>query len=422
MSTADDTVFKQYSEIIKSNGIKDVIKDVIVKSPDHTGDQFASQCKLVTVTFADDSIPPIELFVKIIVNNPQYASQLKELMMFEKEAQFFNLLLPDLKEFAKSKPGYDGYLDRILPKCYFASDNLVAFENVTEKGYSILNKKVPHTLNVVTQVVKNLAHFHGTVLAYIQHIGREAFEKKYDFITAVSVWSEEATTVNGPWIDVPIAGAIKILTEKPTPGSEKALEYLLKYENTGFAETCKLYKRDNQRCPNVVNHGDLWNGNVMFQCNPETQRPENSMIIDMQTIILGTPALDLQHYLLAAAEPKVIHSNWKKLLKIYYDDLCEINENLGQKVNFSFDDLENDFRSKCLAGFFGSLYNAFALDALDDVGDMANSEGDAVYNFVSQMNFSLSKLMGLKGKQYSEKIVRIFNVFEDVRAGIEVAE
>ncbi|CAG7786845.1 unnamed protein product [Allacma fusca] len=422
MSTADDSALKQYSEIIKNNGIKDVIKDVIVKSPEHTGDQFASQCKLVTITFVDDSIPPIELFVKLTVNNPIYASQIKDMMMFEKEVRFFNQLLPDLKDFAESHPGYDRFLDRIMPKCYFAADNLIVFENVALKGYSILDKKFPHDLDVVKQVVKNLAQLHGVLLAYIQHIGLEAFEKKYEFVASVSIRSEEAANFTGPWVDTPISGAIKILTEKPTPGSEKALEHFRKYENVGFANTVQLYKRGNQKCPDVVIHSDCWNGNIMFQRNPETQKPENSMIIDMQTVIYGTPAMDLQHYLFVGPEPKVIQSNWKKLIKVYYDDLTNIMENLGQKVTFSLEDLESDVQDKCLAGLFFSMFNAYAFDTFDDIGDMGNQEGDPSAQFIIQMKKSLDKLMEARGQVFSERIVRIFEVFQDVKAGIERPE
>ncbi|CAG7725704.1 unnamed protein product, partial [Allacma fusca] len=406
--------------VLKSSN--DVIKDVIVKSPEHTGDQFASQCKLVTVTFVDDSIPPIELFVKLTVNNPIYASQIKDMMMFEKEVRFFNQLLPDLKDFAESHPGYDRFLDRIMPKCYFASDNLIVFENVALKGYSILDKKFPHDLDVVKQVVKNLAQLHGVLLAYIQHIGLEVFEKKYKFVEFVSIWSEESANFNGPWVDTPISGAIKILTEKPTPGSEKALEHFRKYENVGFANTVQLYKRGNQKCPDVVIHSDCWNGNIMFQRNPETQKPENSMIIDMQTVIYGTPAMDLQHYLFVGAEPKVIQSNWKKLIKLYYDDLTNIMENLGQKVTFSLEDLESDVQDKCLGGFFFSMFNAYAFEAFDDIGDMGNQEGDPSAQFIIQMKKSLDKLMEARGQVFSERIVRIFEVFQDVKAGIERPE
>ncbi|CAG7720824.1 unnamed protein product, partial [Allacma fusca] len=398
-----------YKKILLKNGINTPVKNVSIKIPNMQGDQFASQCKLVTVEFADGTIPPLELFVKAAITIGEYAEQMRDVLMFEKEAQYFSKLLPEMEEFAKSQQGYDGFLAGLLPKCYYASDDLIVFENLTYQGFIMLNKLVLHDFQIAEAVIRTLAKFHGIALAFFHHIGEEKFLIKYSLIASKSIFSEVGEVLYGGWMQNGVDGAIKILSSKPTPGSDKVLDYFKPYETRGFLRLCKLFPLENQCCSMSLNHGDLWNGNVMFKMNSETKQPESCLMLDLQTIHLGSPTVDLLIYLFMTVEHEIRKKEWKKLVRIYYDHLEEVViEKLGQKLKFSFEDLLSDFRTQIDVGFLFGMYSIFGFEALANIDENAmNSEGSAMDNLSSTIIASLDRTMEQRGRTFSENIVKI---------------
>ena len=70
--------------------------------------------------------------------------------------------------------------------------------------------------------------------------------------------------------------------EKPTPGSEKVLQFLRKFEKDVFAQLIPHFNLENPACATVVNHGDLWNNNMLFKLDPDTKAPAQCVVIDWQ--------------------------------------------------------------------------------------------------------------------------------------------
>ena len=95
---------EKYKEILLRNGISDPVENVKIESINMGGDGFASFCESVTVTFKDEKRPLLSLFVKKQVQNEEFAKQLNEVGMYEREHNFFSILLPNLLQFAKEKP------------------------------------------------------------------------------------------------------------------------------------------------------------------------------------------------------------------------------------------------------------------------------------------------------------------------------
>ncbi|CAG7818790.1 unnamed protein product [Allacma fusca] len=399
-----------YKKILLKNGINTPVKNVCIKVPKLKGDQFGSQCKLVTVEFADETLPPLELFVKAAITIGEYAEQMRDVLLFEKEALYFSQLLPDMEEFAKTQQGYDGFLADLLPKCYYASDDFIVFENLLSKGFVMLNKFDLHDFQTAEIVIRNLAKFHAISHAFFQHIGEENFRTKYSVMAAKSFYAEEGETLCGAWVQIAVDGAIKILSSKPTPGSDKVLEYLKQYETRGFLRLIKLLRLDNQSCSMSLNHGDLWNGNVLFKVNAETKNAEECVVIDLQTLHLGSPALDLLIYLFMTVDHEIRKKEWKKLIRIFWDHLEEVVINkLGQKLRFSFEDLMSDYRTKIDTGFLFGMYSVFGFEALENIDENAmNTEGSAMDNCSSTIIASLDRTMEQRGRTFSENIVKMY--------------
>ena len=94
-----------YGKVLKLNGIDSEISSIDTQVPTLTGDHFASTIETVTINFKDETLPPLELFVKRIVSNNEHAETLREMQMFGREADYFNFVYKDLVEFCKNKHG-----------------------------------------------------------------------------------------------------------------------------------------------------------------------------------------------------------------------------------------------------------------------------------------------------------------------------
>ena len=85
---------------------KDMVTEEITKVerfvPPLHGEHFASACISVTIHRKDAT--PLELFVKKFTENPYHQEMLKEMGVFDKEAGFFNVLLPELQKVVKARP------------------------------------------------------------------------------------------------------------------------------------------------------------------------------------------------------------------------------------------------------------------------------------------------------------------------------
>ena len=95
---------EEYKEILRQNGISEPVENVRIEPINMVGEGFASCCESVTVTFKDEKRPPLSLFVKKPVKNEEFAQQLIDVGIYEREHKFFSKLLPDLLQFVKGKP------------------------------------------------------------------------------------------------------------------------------------------------------------------------------------------------------------------------------------------------------------------------------------------------------------------------------
>lgn len=79
-------------------------------------------------------------------------------------------------------------------------------------------------------------------------------------------------------------------------------------------------------------------------------------------------------------------------------------------------ELEEDIRNNCEVGFIFAMYNIFGIEALSQVGDVANEEGSVLTNLTSTMINGLDRLMDEKGEKYSREIVEAFEEFQNIRS------
>lgn len=73
---------------------------------------------------------------------------------------------------------------------------------------------------------------------------------------------------------------------------------------------------------NVLNHGDCWSNNIMFQYDAFGKVKE-TYLVDYQTPKYGTPAQDLFYMLLSSTKYEIKIKEFDHLMKFYHDQLVE---------------------------------------------------------------------------------------------------
>ena len=91
-----------YIDLARKNGVTEEITRVEREVPPLHGEHFASAC--ISVTIHRKDAPPLELFVKKWTQNPYNQQLIKEMGIFDKEAGFFNVLLPELQRIVDTRP------------------------------------------------------------------------------------------------------------------------------------------------------------------------------------------------------------------------------------------------------------------------------------------------------------------------------
>lgn len=73
---------------------------------------------------------------------------------------------------------------------------------------------------------------------------------------------------------------------------------------------------------NVLNHGDSWCNNVMFNYNDDGTRNE-TILVDFQMCKYGSPAQDLLYFIFSSPKQEIRLEKFDYMIKYYHDNLIE---------------------------------------------------------------------------------------------------
>ncbi|ODM93654.1 hypothetical protein Ocin01_13030 [Orchesella cincta] len=408
-----DEVSLKYKSILKSNGIHDEVSEVIVKHSGLQGAGMASQQLYVTVKFADTNKLPLNLFVKAHTSNPSHSEMIDAINSFENESRFFMEYIPAAKEFCKSK-GHDGLVD-FYPKCYYGDKSIVVFENlVLDKGYSLLKADEKQDMDAVRFAITNLAKHHAISHAFIKEFGGpELFFARYPTLDLDPFSNPICQKIFGPMIENGIKTHIKTLERYDIPGRDTTLNKLKSVEGRSYDMIIDaITKKDSEEEKLfVLNHGDFWNNNMMFQKDTTTNKIVGHVAIDLQTTNYNSLGLDVGYYLFSSVKPSVRRAHWKEILEMYLATFKETVGKLGYPVQLSYEELLLIVRKKINFGFWTGLgfFSEATFVALRDIN--MNEVGD-MENFHDVVDEAVQKWIEanpVKMKETAEELVMLLD-------------
>ncbi|CAH2013109.1 unnamed protein product [Acanthoscelides obtectus] len=260
-------------DIVKANGL-----------PGNLGKYF----KIRLTAKHDKQIQTHNLFAKMIDKDDEVISAFA-ILPFKKERYFFETMLACFKEF-----GMEDLTD-FCPKCCFARNDMIVFEDISIDGYSSWNYHVSVSYKWLVTTIKLLAKLHGASIVL-----EEKLSKKFGRIVRLDEEFPELTCE---------AAFIENVEYKPFRDCYKrsVYEYLL----SKFPEVSRVIQMDNlkekvktacdgmyevvkqsEKIRNVLNHGDMWGANIMYKEDQDTGAP-SAYLIDFQITRYCPPSLDL---------------------------------------------------------------------------------------------------------------------------------
>lgn len=239
----------------------------------------------------------ISLFLKSLPYDvPGQAEFVRKAGFFSKETKFYSTIMPLLRE------QYHGEL--WAPVCYTMKENVLIFEELGEKGYTMRGKLLNKML--VRAGLSAIARLHAASLMAEARLD-SPFNRLYSETFLSRNFHYNQQTLEWFLAGVNVAAAI---AERLGYNSD-LIRVACEQVDFGLEPSCT--KR------NVASHGDLWSNNLLF--NDEV--PPKCLLVDYQLLRYSPLAHDVSQFLYLCTD-RNFRETWESaMLRHYYETLCE---------------------------------------------------------------------------------------------------
>ncbi|KAM7343125.1 uncharacterized protein ACRADG_010267 [Cochliomyia hominivorax] len=304
-----------FVEFLKQNHTNFKQLDTLtVKAATKSGENYASNLLRLKIEVLKNDNSVENLFYIIKLPLPSGESETVDFLwsLFPKEITVYCEILPRFEKLYKQL----GLNIKFAPK-YFQlrqtldmDPNTILLEDLSEQGFSLQNRFEGLNFEYTKKVLKKLAEFHAVSARYVEVYG------SYDKMFEQHMFSEETRSL---YENVKIDYFLNYIKEYE--GHEEYIDLIPNLLENYLDLSIAASATDPTEF-NVLNHGDFWLNNVMFQHSPEGQLLD-IYFIDFQLCKYGSPTLDLYMFLLSGTQLEVKIKYFDHFIKIYHDHLVQ---------------------------------------------------------------------------------------------------
>jgi len=363
---------------IKSYENTDKVDNVVVEkvAGSEKGEGFTSTLESVKVGAMVDGVN--KSYAWVVKSMPRDSNRALMSLAYkadEREAIFYGDLLPQVRKFLCSKEMSD-LMPMICSVPYSAwdkDDKVLIMEDLKVDGWrDAINKKAGLDIEHTRVAIRWLARFHAITYAFLEQYKGGVEQAKKDM--PLFFWkyddhfnfAQESAAFREMTNDSQRA-IFKGLEEKnPGRNYSKYLEDLIT-EHLDMANAANKVKDSQDYKLLTLCHHDPWFNNMMFKYKDDGHVDE-IILIDFQIPSYASPALDISFFLSSSTTGPLRTKYLPHILTLYHTVFADTVQRLGVSLDFSYEDLLEDFRKANLHGL------SFALTALPTI--LAESKED----------------------------------------------
>ncbi|KNC29962.1 hypothetical protein FF38_08534 [Lucilia cuprina] len=240
---------------------------------------------------------------------------------FKKEMTKWDMFSTEMGMYQKVVPEFEKMYANVGLKVKFGArafkmstqEDYILLEDLTKKGFKNAPRQECLDIEHCEAVLKKMAQWHAASAVRIANKG--PYEYKYSKGMFIDSGKDVFKTMLESSLKH-LFNAIKkspnlVIYQQQLEGLKDNLTELLYME-------CARYEQEF----NVLNHGDCWSNNIMFQYNKEGKLQE-TFFVDLQIPSYGTPAQDLLYFIITSAQLNIKINKFDYMLKYYYDHLID---------------------------------------------------------------------------------------------------
>lgn len=354
----------------------------------------------------DDSIERLCFFTKSAPNDiASHLQYIEEFGVFKKEILVYRDVLPNLQRATFAS---------VAPKCFYADNNLLVFENLMEQGFKMSAAR-DGLLNYehLTCALKTIAAMHAGSILFEQRQCKKIPELYADAV----IENSYPSGVNDNHMRMRnFNNANRVLCEilKVLPKYKDNLSHILKEFPRKMHKIFDL-ARPSKRYQNVFSHGDLWANNIMFSYGKYGEVPIDCRLVDFQLARYSPPMLDLLTVLTIPTSREFRERYMLELLCDYYRFMSEFlrRESLNIEDFLPKDEFFASVAEFRIAGLIESLLFSHLTILPPDLTSHLTSSADGFSDFFDRKRVEICMKAFNTDRVYRERLTETIEDFVD---------
>ncbi|XP_017477767.1 PREDICTED: uncharacterized protein LOC108367624 [Rhagoletis zephyria] len=246
---------------------------------------------------------PIESVQKLMSDNN----------MFDTESAIYRDVIPELEQLYRDA----GMEVKFSPQHFELQTpsefGVIIMEDLRQRGFKNANRLEGFDMEHTKEALRRLAQWHAATAVRIQTKG------KYPKVVSTGMFTEDFFVMVEQMRES--IGKLFIECVRTYDGHAAYIDSI----ESSFDSITEEYRAVMNADPNefnVLNHGDFWANNIMFQYDA-FGKIKQTYFVDFQCTRYGSPAHDLYNLLLSSTQYEIKLKHFEYFIKYYHDQLVE---------------------------------------------------------------------------------------------------
>ncbi|XP_053660980.1 uncharacterized protein LOC128709968 [Anopheles marshallii] len=381
------------------------VEQLDVRPATEAGDNFVSIMYRVKVTVlmgnSDADRRTVSLIVKALPRLGLSEEMISALNVFPKEMAVYTEILPAFEQLYRDQGVEVTFGPRCLKHCTDPTD-IIVMEDLKDRNFQMAVRQKGLDLEHCHTLLRRLAQFHAASAVHYERNG------PYDAKFKEGMYSEKNRAMFEQFQAQHDVFMYETMCTWPNNGKLYA-ELMKRWGMEMFDALLRITKPDPAKF-NVLNHGDIWCNNMMFQYD-DGEKIKEITLVDFQMCMWSSPVVDLHYFIFSSVRANLKLRQLDHLICYYFQHLTE-NLTLLQYggVRPSLQDLHSDFIERQLYGL-STAFSVFPICVMEKTEnasiDLMLDQGDAGTAFKQKM---------YNGAAYVEQMIPILEYFYDAGA------